>query len=133
MSPFDIINIINEKKEHDTGEVLADYAPFIVNRGLSNTMDTLFFAAEMSKYAHLGKDVQFAFYLNGIPKGKRFGKWNKPPKAEDIELINKVCNAYSVNEKIAKRYLTLLSEEAKSAFLNSEGGKHGRTKNRGTD
>src|ERR1035437_1575436 len=134
MSPFDIVSkVFNEKQTHDKDEVLATYPAWVINKALSNTMDTMFFSAEMNRYSALDNDMQYAFYLNGIPKGKRFGKWNKIDTSEK-ELLNNVCRLYSVNTIVAKQYLTLLSEEEKQRILSMEGGmRNGRTKNGGVD
>jgi hypothetical protein len=122
MTPFDIVNTINMKSEHDRDEVVADYVPFVINRALSYTMDSSLFAAEMSMYSHLDYDMQFDFYHNGLPKGKRFGKWSKPDDSNET-LINILSEALCINNRLAKRYLTLLSEEEKQNLLEYEGGK----------
>jgi hypothetical protein len=133
MTPFDIVKIINEKLPHDREEVLASYDAWVINKAMSNTIDTSFFAAEMNKYPDLPVNVQFDFYYYGVPKGKRYGSWNKADTT-DKEVINNICNLYSVNVNVAKRYLTLLSEEEKEQILSMEGGKYnGRDKNRGTN
>jgi hypothetical protein len=105
-TPFDIIKHINEKTALEFD--MKDYNPFMVNRGLSNTIDTLFFAEVMNKYYTLDKDIQYAFYFNGIPKGKRFGKWNKSSEINtNIELI---MNEYKVNIRVAASYLKLMND-----------------------
>ncbi len=122
MTPFDIINIINNKTLTDKVEIVADYEPWIVNRGLSNIMSTVFFSEEMAKNSHLPKDIQFDFYYYGIPKGKRFGKWNKKDSSEK-ELINIIKQIFCCNEIIAKKNLSLLSDEDRKHLLELEGGK----------
>ena len=108
MSPFDLVNILNEKKPHDKGEVLLDYNAWMVNAVLSNNRETVFFANEMNKYYDLSKDQQYEFYLNGIPKGKRFGKWNR--KSESSEMINIVMDFYDINRRTAEQYLSLMND-----------------------
>ena len=129
MTPFDIISIINEKKAHDRENVLADYNIWLINRALSNMMDTALFSQEMSQYNHLDKDIQFDFYFYGIPKGKRFGKWNKKDTTDEL-LINSICESLKCNQVIAKRYLSLLNDEQKQQILGNEGGCNGRSNNR---
>lgn len=132
MTPFDIIKIIYEKIPYDRAAVIASYDAWIINWALTNTMDTLFYAEEMAKNTHLSKETQFDFYYNGIPKGKRFGKWYKEDKSEE-SLINNICIGLSVNRTLAKRYLSLLSEKQKEEILEMEGGNNGRISNRGTN
>jgi hypothetical protein len=122
MTPFDIIKIINEKTLTDKETVISNYDAWIINKGMSNIMGTIMFAHEMSANSHLPKDMQFDFYYYGIPKGKRFGKWNKEDTTNN-ELINIICMILKVNRTIAKRYLALLSEEEKQKLLVIEGGK----------
>lgn len=123
MSPFDIINIINEKKICDRSDVVSEYSPFIINRGLSMTMDTVFFANEMNQRAHLDKDQQFDFYLNAVPKGKRWGKWAKADKLE--ENLSNIMNYFCINKSVAEQYLKLLSDEKLEEIKESQnyGGK----------
>lgn len=106
-SPFDIIRALNEKSDLEYTD--SDYVPFIVNRGLSFIKDTLFFANEMNKYAHLEKSQQNDFYKFGIPKGKRFGKWIK--KVESDETLDFIANYFCINKNVAAQYAQLLSAE----------------------
>ncbi len=122
MGPFDIIKVINEKGDHDKDEVVGSYNAWVINRGLSNMMDTLFFAQEMNKAHFLDKDIQFDFYFHGVPRGKRYGKWYKEDTSQEL-LINNISNVFCVNKTLAKRYLSLLSENDKQKMLELEGGK----------
>lgn len=110
MTPFEILDIIYLKKEHDRQEVLSNYKAFVINKGLSFNTDTLFFANAMNQYYNLGSDMMFDFYLNGIPKGKRYGRWQKKDinNKDDIELIQQYFN---VNVMVAEKYLELLTSE----------------------
>lgn len=108
VSPFDISKTLTEKTtlEYDIG----DYNPFMINRIMSNTLDTLFFAEVMNRYYHLSKAQQRDFYLYGVPKGKRFGKWNSKLNInKDVSLI---MQYYQCNLKVAERYLTLMNESS---------------------
>jgi len=122
VTPFDIVNIIYNKTEHDREEVLGDYNEWLINHALSNNMDTLLFAQEMSQFNHLPKDIQFDFYQFGIPKGKRFGKWHKAEKTDDA-LITALCSNFNCNNIAAKQYLKLMNDDQKKLLLQQEGGK----------
>lgn len=108
-SPFDIIKHVNEKTPLEFD--MKDYSPWMINRGMSNTLDTLFFSEVMNRYSQvLDKDMQYAFYLNGVPKGKRFGKWHKADAINsNVELI---MQRYMVNRQVAEQYLKVMSESA---------------------
>lgn len=107
---FPTINSINDKKEYLMRDAVdkKEYNPWMVNRGLSNFMDTVFFANEINKYYSLDKDMQYDFLFYGVPKGKRFSKWEKQSIEADVKLIMK---AYSINRARAEEYLKLTSPE----------------------
>lgn len=107
---FPTLDSINSKKEYlMQGEIdRKEYNSFMVNRGLSQFMDTVLFANEMNKYYSLDKDMQYDFYFYSIPKGKRFSKWAKSNTSKDAELVMK---AYNINRSRALEYLNLLSED----------------------
>lgn len=112
MTPFDFLNAINDnKKDLFDGDPLAhkDYAPFIVNRGLSYFVDTVMYANEMNRLSHADKKWQFSFLLNSIPKKKRFSKWYKKDKEDKYFSMVREYFGYS-NEK-AQAALKVLTEE----------------------
>jgi len=107
-TPFDILKHINSKDELDFE--MKDYNSFMINRGLSNNLDTLFFADVINKYSQLDKDIQYRFYFDAIPKGKRFGKWHKSLVINtDVTLI---METYKVNQRVAESYLKLMNDDA---------------------
>lgn len=112
MSPFDFLNAINQTKENlfkDDPLAKKDYAPFIVNRGLSYFVDTVMYANEMNRLPHADREWQFSFLLNSIPKKKRFSKWHKKDKEDRFFSLVREYFGYS-NEK-AKAALNILTEE----------------------
>lgn len=123
MKTFDIVNSINTKKHIEWDEE-ADkaYVPFVVNRSLSYFRETVIAANEMNRYHHLDSKLQYHFLINIIRKGKRFSKWIKPEKANDIEVV-KEYYGYS-NEK-ASQALALLSSEQMN-YLRKKVNKGGR-------
>jgi len=109
MNPFDYLNSINTSKKDIMVDDVAEkqYAPFIVNRGLSYFQDTVLIANEMNANHHLDHRLQFDFYINIVNKRKRFSKWLKPNEHENLEVV-KEYYGYS-NEK-AKSVLPLLND-----------------------
>ena len=109
MNPFEYVNSINYTKKNimDSPEKEKGYNPFMINRSLSYFNDTVILANEMNKYHHLDGRLQYSFLINIIRKRKRFSKWNKPQKHNDIEVV-KQYYGYS-NEK-AEQVLPLLSQ-----------------------
>jgi len=89
MSPFDFLNAINLTKKDLIREDLLnekDYAPFMVNRGLSYFADTVMMANEINRHSGIPKKWQNDFLLNTISKKKRFSKWHKKD-ADDRKLL----------------------------------------------
>jgi len=115
MNPFEYLTAINDTKKDIMVDDIAEkgYNGFMVNRGLSYFQDTVIYANEMNKYAHLDNRLQFDFLINIIRKRKRFSKWIKPDTASDVEVV-KEYYGYS-NEK-ARKALTLLTKEQINAL-----------------
>lgn len=87
---------------------MKDYNAFIINRGLSNNIQTVLFANEMNRYNFIPKDWQYSFFWNGIPKGKRFDKWAKKTSDDVIETIQ---SCYHINKLRAEEYAKILTAE----------------------
>lgn len=111
MSPFDFINAINVSKKNlfEDPQANKDYEPFIVNRGLSYFPDTVLYANEMNRNSSIPKDWQFTFFLNTIPKKKRFSKWHK--KDANSESVTLVKEYFGYSSEKALEALNLLSDE----------------------
>jgi len=109
MNPFEYVNSINYTKKNimDSPEKEKGYNPFMINRSLSYFNDTVILANEINKYHHLDGRLQYSFLINIVRKRKRFSKWNKPQKHNDIDVV-KQYYGYS-NEK-AEQVLPLLSQ-----------------------
>lgn len=109
MTPFDYLNAINSTKKDIMVDDLAekDYNSFMVNRGLSYFYDSVLLANVMNQHHHIDNRLKFDFLINTIRKQRRFSKWLKATKIDDIELI-KEYYGYS-NEK-ARQALTLLND-----------------------
>ena len=121
---FPILDSINQKTEYlmQTELDRKEYPAFLINRGLSQHMDTVLFANEMNKYPSLDADMQYDFHYFSIPKKKRFGKWAKSSISNDVDLVMK---AYCVNRSRAIEYLSFISEDNLRALAEqmNPGGK----------
>lgn len=107
---FDIIkNLSYNKEQLDCDVINKMYEPFVVNRALSNTRDTLFFANEMNARSLLPKDMQYGFYFHVLQRKKRFGKWNKPKEDKEVIELIKLC--YNVSYYRAIELYPLLSDK----------------------
>ena len=54
--------------------------------------------------------MQFDYYINAIPKRKRFSKWHK--KDVSTEKLKSIMMCYKYNEAKALEVLDLLSEDS---------------------
>jgi hypothetical protein len=111
MTPFDFINAINLTKKNlfEDPQAEKDYLPFLVNRGLSYFPDTVLYANEMNRNSGIPKDWQFSFFLNTIPKKKRFSKWHK--KDADSDSLTLVKEYFGYSSEKALEVLSILSDE----------------------
>ena len=118
MSPFDYLKAINETKEDVmlTPEDERKYSPFIVNRGLSFFMDTIFQINELNRNYHLEARLQFDYLLNSVRKKKRYSKWLKPEKLQDLDVVKEY---YGFGNEKAKDALRILSED-QLAFIKDK-------------
>ena len=136
-SPFDFIKSFNEKSKYLLHEPAdeKDYVPFIVNKGVSFTQDTIMFANQVNMMYNLDRKLQHDFVYYGIPKGKRYGKWLK--KEETSDTLQMVMDIYKCNINVASQYMKLLSEDQIKLIREKfeQGGKHGtsRKSNRSSD
>jgi len=62
----------------------------------------------MNMRAHLPYKAQFDYYRAAFRKRKRFSKWPKAAKSDDLDMIQEV---YQCNRTIAKLYLKALSSD----------------------
>ena len=110
MSPFEYIKAINETKEDVmlTSQDEKKYSPFIVNRGLSFFMDTIFQVNEMNRNHHLDSRLQFDYLLNSIRQKKRYSKWLKNEKIDNLDIVKEY---YGFSNEKAKDALKVLSDE----------------------
>ena len=107
----DWLKSINQSKVNimdDDSSSKKDYAPYIINRCLSGTIDTLMYSNEMNKNHSLDKKLQYDFFINTVRTRKRYSPWIKQEKIKDLDAV-KSYYGYS-NEK-AKQALRILSKE----------------------
>ena len=108
MNPFDFVKSITYTKEdimYDLNE--SEYDSFLVNRALSYHQDCLLYANEMNRRFELSARLQYHYLLNTIRKRKRFAKWQKPGKIDDLKVV---MEYYQISRAKAEEYLNILSD-----------------------
>jgi hypothetical protein len=108
MSPFDFINSINHTKENLIVDEWSEkqYNPYVVNKGLSFSPDTVIPANEMNSRPHLDKSLQYSFLINIVRPRKRYNKWLKPDVIESLDIVKEF---YGYSTEKARQALTILS------------------------
>jgi hypothetical protein len=122
LSPFDFVKSINEKSENliqVQPDVEKDYLPYMVNRALSFSPDTILYANTMNERWILDKKLQYDFLYGSVRRRRRYDKWMK---REGDEMVPLVMELYQVNQRIAAEYLSLLTEEQKQKLRQGRGG-----------
>ena len=110
MGPFEFIKSINQtKKDLIKDDALAekDYKPFLVNRGLSFFQDTVLQVNEMNRLHFIDNKLQFDYLLNSIRPRKRWSKWLKPSKIDNLEIVKEY---YGFGNEKAKEALEILTD-----------------------
>ncbi len=122
----DYLNSINLNKNYLMDEDPLwekNYPVYVVNRCMSQHLDTIMVANEMNLHSHLDKKLQYDFFINTVRPRKRFSPWGKKQKVDDLELV-KQYYGYS-NEKAiqALRILTQTQIDFIRTKLNTGGKK----------
>ncbi len=116
LSPFEIADNIYGKTGY-LDPVAVGYDPFMMNKIASNNYTDVFFAAELNLYPSLTKEMSYCFYYNALDRGKRYGRWHKSPKSDEIDTIAK---AFNINKIRAAEYHSLLGADGVAAVLASQ-------------
>ena len=111
MKLTDYLTAINYSKKPlmDTEDHLVEkeYAPYIVNRCLSYFIDTILHVNQINEFPDTDKKMQFDYLQNSIRKRKRFSKWQKKQKVENIEIVKEY---YGYSNQKATEVMGLLSD-----------------------
>ncbi|WDS60927.1 clamp loader subunit [Synechococcus phage S-BM1] len=107
----DYLNTINQTKKNlmeDEDPLWENnYPPFIINKCMSQHLDTVMYANEMNQYPNLDKKLQYDFFINTVRSRKRFSPWGKKEKVKDIELVKEF---YGYSTEKAMQALRILTE-----------------------
>ena len=102
----DYLNAINFSKVNllDCDDITWEkkYPPYVINRCLSQHLDTIMMANEVNMRHGLNKRLQFHFLLNSIRKRKRFGgKWVSTSKSKNLEYVKEYYGYSNSKAKVA--------------------------------
>ena len=111
MNLSDFLTSINSSKENLVEkEPLCEkeYIPFVVNKCLSYFPDTIFYANQINVRPGLDKKMQYDYLRLSVSKRKRFSKWFKEEKNDNIKLIQEY---YGYSYRRAKEVLGCLTDD----------------------
>jgi hypothetical protein len=112
MNVFDIVNSLSYTKKlefsENDSEMEKEYLPFIVNRAFSYYPDTIMHSNELNFRSFASKRMQYDYYYHSLRSRKRYSKWLKKSKNDNIELIQKY---YNLSKAKAIQALELLTKE----------------------
>lgn len=125
----DYLNAINYSKQNllDSDDITWEkkYPPFIINRCLSQHVDTILMGNEMNQRHGLAKRLQFHFLLNSIRKKRRFGgRWLSTSRPKNLEYVKEY---YGYSNQKARVALDILSK-THIELIKQKLEKGGRTK-----
>ena len=122
----DYLNTINQTKQYLMDEDPGwekNYPPFVINKCMSQHLDTIMFANEMNQYPGLDKKLQYDFFINIVRPRKRFSPWGKKEKVKDLEYV-KQYYGYSTEKALqALRILSPTQLDVIKTKLNKGGKK----------
>ena len=121
---IDVLYSINQSKKNlmSDGTVQPrQYQPFIVNKALSQHLDSVLYANEMNKYYSLDRKMQYDFFINSLKPRKRFSPWIKRDTLENLDLV-KEYYGYSHNKAIAALRILTKSQLDEIKLLLYKGG-----------
>jgi hypothetical protein len=124
LTPFDFAKSINEKTENllkvqpDTEK---DYNPFMVNRALSFSPDTVLYVNAMNTNWIVDKKMQYDYLFGAVRRRKRYDKWIKKDEIDELTLTV-VMDFYKVGYRRAVEYLSLLTDKQKETLRSGYGG-----------
>jgi hypothetical protein len=131
-NPFEALNFINAGKDpirtaENPERAEKDYNGYFTNRGLSYHVDAIMYANEMNTHHGLPNQLQVDYLINTIRPRKRFAKWAKPAKSEDLDTV---MEYYGVNHARAHGILKLLSSTQLAELKNrtEKGGQNGNSR-----
>lgn len=107
----EVIPSILETKNHliSSEDEEREYNAFIVNKALSQHIDTIFYVNEMNLNHHLDNKLQYDFLYHSLKGYKRkYQKWLKYKETKEEEIV---CKYYNCSRIKAKTYLSILTQE----------------------
>lgn len=128
-TPFDFLNSINSTKKNlirDEGRGASEYAPYLMNKGLSQFPDTIMLANEMNMRHHTDKQMQYEFLFHSVRPRKRFAKW---AKKEDAEIVQTIADMFGCSIRKAEEIRAVIGSKKTDEILEKSKTMYGGIRN----
>ena len=128
-APFDFLNSINSTKKNlirEEGRGASEYAPYLMNKGLSQFPDTIMLANEMNMRHHMDKQMQYEFLLHSVRPRKRFAKW---AKKEDAEIVQTIADMFGCSIRKAEEIRSVIGSKVTDQILEKSKTMYGGIRN----
>jgi len=117
LSLFDIVKNLNgvtgKKKENRWYEFQSIYSVYMINKFLSMHTDTVLFVNVLNKHDMNPQD-HYEFLLYYIPAKRRYGKYVKEEKDDNVYAI---AEYFDINKERAKEYIRYLKGDILTKIL----------------
>lgn len=128
-NPFDFLNSINITKKNlirEEGRGASEYAPYLMNKGLSQFADTVMHANEMNTRWHMDKQMQYEFLIHSIRPRKRMSKW---AKKEDAEIVQTIADMFGCSIRKAEEIRAVIGSKKTDEILEKSKTMYGGIRN----
>lgn len=126
--PFDLFTFVNDISFTKHGlfneETESKYEPYMINKAFSLSVDCVLYVNELNLYYDLPKVMQHDYLINSIRSRKRFEKWPKAEKNDDLQAIKEY---YKYSDSKARSALSILDKK-QIAIIKEKLEKGGITK-----
>ena len=110
---FGILGCITFEKNNLDVDSSDCYSKYWIDNALSQHPDCLTHVNYMNLFGgKLSDQMHFDYYLNAIPKGKRFGKWaSYKDDVKDSLILNVIMKVSTVSIDTARLYVNIMKEK----------------------
>jgi hypothetical protein len=102
---FDFITSVNNQQKI---EIDKNYNQFLLVRGFSYFVDTILYSSEANSFTNVPNNLHYEYFFNSISKKKRYSKWFKSEKKEQLDMV---AQYYNFSYAKANEALKVLSPE----------------------
>lgn len=107
---FDYLGIVTHSKQVLDKSDLRSYPTYMINHGLSQSLDTIMYAELMNK-PNIIAHWNYCFYVGALPSKKMYTKWAKK-SSDDSNVIELIQQVYKVSRSQAVEMAEFVTDDA---------------------